>query len=279
MLSRKSKKPTTFSVNLDDLDDVDDVNKDPYHDSDDGQDPDFVPKPSKKKRPSEKQFHLRKAPTRRERLDRLKRISQKYKSNENVTKSQSSIIQNPTHKNISNGDRSDANFDSLFSDDVQINDMDSRLNETNHSLHLIQEVQPPSPVQATTTALSDIRLPPQAQNALCPLVDMVLDLQGKISDLNNNVILLRKQVSRVELKTIGWPIGLDGRAHVISNGLEEVSAVCSEDLLDFESLLARDGLPKTTCVEINELEAKLRSDLQYRTKLVRSLLTSIYFCI
>lgn len=276
MTSRKCRTATTVYVNSD-LDDMNDVSKDPYHDSDDGQDPNFEPQPPKKIRHSKKVIPLKKGPTRRERLERLNRISQKYNSKTNLSKSPNAILPNSSNQRISNDDDDSnnalANYDVLFIDDVKTYDVNENAfsRVATHSQVQITEQQSFTPVPAPTSA--------QPQNDLCPLVDMVLDLQGKISDLNNNVMLLRKQVSRVELKTIGWPIGLDGRAHVISNGSEEVNAVGSEDLLDLESLLAREGLPKTTCIEINDLEARLRSDNQYRTKLVRNLFARIYFCI
>lgn len=86
------------------------------------------------------------------------------------------------------------------------------------------------------------------------LENLILGLQSQISDLNKSVLLLRKQVARVELKSVNL-----GSVN---------AAVQPEELLDFESMLAGEGLPLKTCVETNDFENKLRNDTDFRKKIV-----------
>lgn len=95
-------------------------------------------------------------------------------------------------------------------------------------------------------------------------MSLILEMLDQISEMNNNLMLLRKQVARLELKSIGWPMGSDGRARLSLNS----DGIDSDDLMNFEERLAREGLPLKTCVEVNDFEKKLRSDPEFRKKLV-----------
>lgn len=100
------------------------------------------------------------------------------------------------------------------------------------------------------------------------VLNLILNMQEKISQLSDNMFLLRKQVCRLELKATGLPVGSDGRAH-FSNDSEGINIkIDPSDLLNFKSTLAREGLPIKTSVEVAALETKLGNSESYRTKLV-----------
>lgn len=84
-----------------------------------------------------------------------------------------------------------------------------------------------------------------------------------IADMNRELVLLRKQVARIELKQISWPVGNDGNARHSNNVV-----IGSDDLFDFDTSLAKEGLPLKTCVEINDFEMKLKKEPQYKLKIV-----------
>lgn len=86
---------------------------------------------------------------------------------------------------------------------------------------------------------------------------MVLGLRDSINEMINNVTLVRKQISRLEMKSLG---GL-----ALKNPMNEID---SELLLDLDDALAKEGLPIRTRDELNQFEAKLRLDMEYRAKLV-----------
>lgn len=79
--------------------------------------------------------------------------------------------------------------------------------------------------------------------------DCLLELIGSVN-------ALRKQVARLEMKSIGGPSG------VLQDEIQP------DFLIDFEDSLTREGLPITTCVELNDFELRLRKDGAYRKKMV-----------
>lgn len=102
---------------------------------------------------------------------------------------------------------------------------------------------------------------PNAPNSV--IFEVILGLRDKMDDMANNVSLLRKQVSRLEMKTLGGPA---------QNNDDDQMPIQSKHLVDFDATLAEEGLPFTTCVEFNAFEEKLRHDTKYKEKMVR-------FCI
>lgn len=221
----------------------DDLEQDPYHDLDGERDPNFELPVAKKPRINRKRI-----PLRQQRIKQLqKRIREKYSSNQNID------ITNSNHEHLQEHQSSSLElYDDLLSTS-KVEMIDDQTNSTNKSHSEPTEAIPSTHLQMNSN----------------PVFDLISDLQGQISELNNNVMLLRKQVSRVELKTIGWPVGSDGRVRMPNGSQCPSVSVDSDDLLDFESLLAREGLPIATCVELNELELKLRNEQPYRTQLVR----------
>lgn len=93
--------------------------------------------------------------------------------------------------------------------------------------------------------------------------DRFLELCDMIADMNRELVLLRKQVARIELKQMSWPVGNDGNVRHSNN-----VAIGSDDLFDFDTSLAKEGLPLKTCVEMNDFEKKLKNEPQYKLKIV-----------
>lgn len=271
---------------------------DPYHDSDNDNDPDFMPPPPKKSRSTANATKIvkkhKKVLTPHERIERLKKIASKRNienkqpparvPNASPISETSKIGTNgPEQNNVVEIDDINitTSFDHYFSDEIEIFDAlrssnFSSQNQTVQSKPLSPERSPeplPEPLPDPLKSL------PQIQPISNSLYDLLLDLRGQILDLNKSVTLLRKQVARLELKTTGWPIGSDGKACMIPKSSEVDASLDSSDLLDFESLLAQEGLPMGTCVEVNAFEAKLRRDSQYRIKLVSKFAIILYFPI
>lgn len=87
----------------------------------------------------------------------------------------------------------------------------------------------------------------QKEHGNADLVQLIVQIQDQMNDFGQGITALRKQLSRVEIKSM---------------------QMCTCILFDFEGTLSREGLPFKTCVEINEFESKLKSE-EYRTKMVR----------
>lgn len=229
---------------------------DPFHDSDNDKDPDFIPPPNKIRKTSQAKLATKRKPTKRDRIQRLKEIAVKYarfstnSKNENVQPSapvQSAVQeQRITTQNVPETPVIvQQNFDYLFDID---NETEFRTSERD----VVTEIS-----QAPSENCVD-----QSSN------DIIVDMRDHILNLINEVTLLRKQVARIEMKT-SFPIGqsliTDSTTRNLNNGLNVVE---SDDLLDFDSTLAREGLPLKNFTETNDFEFKLRSEPQYRTKIV-----------
>lgn len=88
---------------------------------------------------------------------------------------------------------------------------------------------------------------------------MISTLQQSQHELIAMVGSLRKQVCRLEMKTLGVPT---------SNDFASKLSIQPELLLDLDSTLSQEGLPIATCVQLNVFEMKLKEDSKYREKLV-----------
>lgn len=84
----------------------------------------------------------------------------------------------------------------------------------------------------------------------------ILAIESQIVELTKVVNLMRKQMSRIELKSM-------------------VSPQDEDVLSDFESSLANENLPLKTCIEVNDFEAKLRNNSEYRNKMVKYFTTFV----
>lgn len=272
---------------------------DPYHDSDNDNDPDFIPPPPKKSRATATASATRivkkhkKVLTPRERIERLKKIASKRNienkqpparvPDANPISETSKIGTNvPEQNNVVEIDDSiTTSFDHYFSEEVEIFDAlrHNNLSSQNQTLQSKPQSPEPSPEPSPQPLPDPVKSLPQIQPLSNSMYDLMLDLRGQILELNKSVTLLRKQVARLELKTTGWPIGSDGKACMIPKSSEVDASLDSSDLLDFESLLAQEGLPMGTCVEVNEFETKLTRDSQYRIKMVSEFSIILYFSI
>lgn len=94
------------------------------------------------------------------------------------------------------------------------------------------------------------------------IMGMLLKLQDSHDELLGKVDLLRKQVSRLEMKSLGLSTANKSDSQISI-------PIQPEHLLDFDATLAQEGLPIGTCVELNEFEMKLKRDSEYKEKLVR----------
>lgn len=220
--------------------------------------PDFQVQSKKKPRLIEKSTNKL---SRKERIERVKKFSQKHNQ---MKKPDTPLSISDSNKNNGHNSRGVdlVNYDSIFTD--------KSLFCVEDALKFPSESTDPAPDHPSSSVLLqslEMEQLLQTETVSSPVVDLLLNLKEKVCDLNKNVTLLRKQVSRVELKTSGWPAGWNGPSQNI----------CSDDLLDFESLLEKENLPCKTCVEINELEAKLRADTKYRSKLVSNAIDCFVF--
>lgn len=259
--------------------------RDPYHDSDDDKDPDFMPPPPKKSHTTATKIikKTKKQLTPLQRIERLNKITSKrnIENKQPATRvpdahpisETSKIGTNIPERNnvVEMDDIIMTSFDHYFSKDVQIVDALEYMKVPSQNQTLQSKPQSPEPLPDPVNSL------PQIQPLTNSMHELMLDLRAQIFDLNKSVTLLRKQVARLELKTTGWPIGSDGKACMIPKSSEVDASLDSSDLLDFESLLAQEGLPMGTCDEVNDFEAKLRGDSQYRIKLVSKFSIILHF--
>lgn len=195
------------------------------------------------------QVQSRKKLTRHERIERLKKISEKYDTN--LPRSSSSQQTNSQMEIAQENDVKISNINHLFADNEVLSNEDG--------------------VEKGGEVLAELQLPihqiVQEENfhvTKDPVMRIMLKIQGQIEALTDEVTLLRRQVCRVELKAAGMSSSTDG------NGGSNASVIIEKDLLDFKRTLREHGLPLETCVETNDFEQKLRQDADYRNKIVRS---------
>lgn len=237
--------------------------EDPFKDGDNDKDVDYVPSPKKKcvsvntnKNPNRSKLGKKLTP--RQRIERLNRKFSMNKRNSDIAIPIVSIdsIESETHM-IPNDDDVQIvepvtfeNHDDLF-DKVQTfdNNIESQVNTENIE-HVSPEGKELAPQNERFDATSEHN---------DKILETVLNMQSQVTDLTGIVTLLRKQLSRIEMKTmpLSHNVTLSSR---VSGDLESLD--------DFEGSLAREGFPLKTCVEIIEFEKKLANDSEYRSKLV-----------
>lgn len=219
----------------------------------DDRDPDFIPPLKKfpKTNKAKSKAAIKTRPTKQERLQRLKKISEKYGrfSGEKIVQpeivEQHVALEQPmTTQQDTENLVNISNFDDLF--DIY----------ENTKVEIIEKDVVTEPSQVPSINCVDENF-----------TDSNVDVKNHIINLVNIVTLLRKQVARIEFKISSYPNGqsmTDNTARYSNNGLN----VEADDLLDFDSTLAREGLPLKTCVEANDFDFKLGNQPQYRTKVV-----------
>lgn len=237
MFSRKRKSPTS-SVQESHFSSDESRIEDPFANSDDDKDMDYqLPKKSRnlksksavvksklllgKTKPKEP-----KKLTAKERIDRLKRKTHIFNKNQSPSQHTDSGEPQTSEAHIFE------NHDHMFEE------------EENDPISSVQLISQQNEARSNTM-LQD------------PVMDSILEMQSQIAELTNTMNLLRKQMSRIEMKSFS-------QASMTPCGIE------SDVFMDLDASLAEYNLPLKTCVEINELELKLKNDSQYRNKLVRN---------
>lgn len=252
------------------------IENDPFDDGDDDMaDLSYKPSPKKSKRPevtSEKgnlvansvRNPMRKKLTPRERIERLKRKTLQ-RNTESALKT-TAVTNNPSTSqahfiDLDLSRDSGENLDSLFEDLEEDRDAISR-NEHNTFDH--------KSVEATNvTSTEDTNKNEDSNNNAMnlDLHNFIRSLNGKIDDLSSEILALRKQIARMEAKSMyQWNRN--------SACAQNSGAPLGNDIfLDFESSLSAEGLPIKSFDGVIALEAKLketsRNEMSYRKTLVR----------
>lgn len=239
--------------------DGDDSKRDPFHTSDNENDLDYqLPKKAKVLKKSNKILERKKL-TPRERLARLNRkIQSKQNSSNGLTTHMSSNQIELASSNNENGHiDTQKNVDNqMKSTEAKVGDVScSFLNSYDH-LFDSNEISHGSVVKEEPET-NEISSNSEMSKAI---LDLVLGLRDGMNEMACNFNSLRKQVSRLEMKTLGT-----SSPHYANNQM----CIQPDLLLDFDATLANEGLPISTCIELNDFELKLRQDVKYREKLVR----------
>ena len=263
MSLKRNNKPVNYTANCDNS--SSDVECDPFKDSDNEKDEDFQPLPKKKRIASNKLPN----PKRLSPKERLDLLNQKFKSddllNKRLNAHTSKQIEFASKKNDNNG----------ADNEEKLSSIETGPSFGSYDLHF----GPKDTTEISLKTESDFDMIEIAEeNQSCEPVNsasykMFLELNHKLNDINANVTLLRKQLSRVELKSLGIPVV--GHSEPNMNIQPEI-------MLDLDAALTKEGLPIATCVELNQFEAKLRRDTQFKEKMVRfciNLLNFILFMI
>lgn len=243
------------------------MEKDPFHSSDDDKDLDYQCETKKgrtthqnKKTVSKPKpaYVTNKRLTPSQRIARLKRKTAVFDS---ITQSKGIRKESVVSTNKSQVNVAPENLDQMF-DKIQNgdNDMSNEIASIGKNTDYIiysNEINGTGNAVAEHFFLNDSSLT-SARHENFNLVEMMLEMRTQMTDLANNVTILRKQVSRVEMKGLQ----MNSRSQSSSNFID------SDLLYDFEGALSREGLPFQTCVEVNDFEKKLRNE-DYRKKMVR----------
>lgn len=94
------------------------------------------------------------------------------------------------------------------------------------------------------------------------LTCLISQLQSQIRDLSKEITLMRKQIARIEIKSMPT---------------EPIGSIKEADLLNLDESLATLGLPVNVCIGVNDLETKLRGDSEYRKQLVIICSFAVFF--
>lgn len=208
-----------------------------------------------------------------ERIARLKRKTAEFAAKrksftpENVSDNDSnqankSQIQNCSSKTL------DRMFDTANDDDVVelIGSQTEKKGDSHHSDDSTSNVSS-SKREVASESLTVVNLPShEVADKNLDLVQLILQMQSQMTEMGHSLTILRKQISRVEVKSMQTCSCMGHSRSRMSNEF------INEDILyDFEGELSREGLPLATCVEINEFEKKLRNDA-YRAKIISLLI-------
>lgn len=244
---------------------------DPFHSSDNEQDSDWqLPKRIKVEREPKK---VSKRPAKnklspKERIARLNRKIQATQQSSNCSSTPVSSNQTKTTIVVSSSNDSGVLIGTGKNDDNRLgisvpnkpepSPPDSFLDNFDHlfdskeiSHSTVVKEEPPNEVPSNSDATTNT------------ILNLVLGLRDGMGALMSNFNSLRKQVTRLEIKTSGS-----------SATDHSVNQLCIQPdiLMDFDGTLAKEGFPIPTCVQLNDFEKKLRQDVEYREKMVRFLI-------
>lgn len=229
---------------------------DPY-DTDDN-DKDYVPE--KKKKNSEQVIPKRRL-TPKERIERLKSKMNVgiLKKNISIPNSSDTIPSQSSKLETVDDDQQhvinlDTNYNHFFSEENSDSCEKMRTDENSSPIPILQ-------VETCGT------FPAQQQPACTEnssTVHLMIKVLAHLKDIQHDVFALRKQVARIEAKSIG----LTQQLSKSSNGSCEWDDG-EEIVMDFEASLAREGLPLKTLTAVDNLEEKLSQNPDYKTKLVK----------
>lgn len=250
-----------------------DGNDEPFKPSDDEKDRDYqqpLKKPRydhKRKAPLTKkissdraQAHSSKPLTAAQRIMRLKMKTMSNNNNKNAMTSENEINNPTTSQQTVNVCQSQTvkfeNHDHLF--DVSSN----ASSERTHGQQTVENFERENRFFQSENNFDEH----QVTSDCCQKTsESILLMNHQIIDLTNAVNLMRKQLARIEMKSMEF-------SRATSSGV-----IDGEVLLDFETTLANESLPLRTCVEINNFELRLRNDPGYRNKMVKCLIL-IFLC-
>lgn len=288
-------------------------NIDPFKCSDSEKDPDFAPSPKKACHARSKgernvmpinvsihNFDGAKTLSARDRLKRLKqKFVRKKPSAENTAARSSNQIEIASQNNEKIGIENQSgavnglesqtsestvnsgpyfgSYDHIFKDeDDNESSSNGTSNNQNRDNRLGLQMAEPTVKSGPSFANNDILFDNEDASWGCgvqndnAILNLVLELRDGMSAMLDNFKMLSKQMARIEMKTLrGPPL----------NNCEYDMNIAPELLLNLDDSLAKEGIPITTCVELNEFEAKLRQDRKYREKLVRFFICIDYFIL
>lgn len=187
--------------------------------------------------PPKKGRYQTKKPTRKQRLARLDRISEKYARKSLIEPNKNSVEQDKIQEKPTNSQIE--NFDALF--DLCTNENIPPIENNAPSI----EVQPVASVMEPAESI---------------LNAAILKMQIQMEELVRSNNLIRKQLCRLELKSFAGP----------SSNIN----VNSDELLDLQEALAQQGLPLKSKIEVDNFETKLRNQKEFRRKTI-SLLSAL----
>ncbi|XP_055307015.1 uncharacterized protein LOC129571263 [Sitodiplosis mosellana] len=229
---RKSVKANFIPENESDIE-----NRDPFHVSFGDEEPDYVPPSKKPKQSIKKGVGQRKKRTRRERLARLSLIAEKYAQVDVAGPSSNSIEQDkmPAGYESTNIDNL---FESIDSNEKVIND----------------EYIQPGPTEKSQSLV-------ESQHTDSDLESVIQRLEVRMDEMVNSILLIRKQLCRIEMKTHSSPFANE-RSPSYMTDVEE------NELFDLQKTLVREGLPLRTSSEVENFEARLENQPEFRRKLI-----------
>lgn len=234
----------------------DENGRDPFS-GDDDKDVDYALPKKVIKNPTTKRRRL----TPKERLDRLKKNTSKYvdkKAENSPSAAQKQDNNYPNEKQMQQKlERS--NFEAYFAVNNVSNCSALNVDSFDEIVTKSEDLSPSSEhtIEHSTPVYN--RLGSASPNSA---EHLIMEMYSELKELTKNVSIMRKQMARIEAKSIGF--GMDGKSRPSNSEFNDVADV----FFYLESALATEGLPLRTCTSLEDFEVKLRVCPEYRLKLV-----------